>query len=40
MFVAVRPGSGHGSAAQRVKWLTRGYESKDPAQCDTFSGPI
>ena len=30
----------HGSAAQRVKWLTRGYESKDPAQCDTFSGPI
>jgi uncharacterized protein len=30
----------HGSAAQRVKWLTRGYESKDPSQCDTFNGPI
>ena len=30
----------HGSAAQRVKWLKRGYTTKDPSQCDTFSGSI
>jgi predicted metalloprotease len=30
----------HGTSAQRVKWLRRGLESGDPAQCDTFSGPI
>jgi uncharacterized protein len=30
----------HGSAAQRVKWLKRGYTTKDPGQCDTFSGSI
>ena len=28
----------HGSAEQRVKWFTRGYESGSPAQCDTSQG--
>jgi predicted metalloprotease len=27
----------HGSAAQRVEWLQRGYQSGDPAVCDTFA---
>jgi len=30
----------HGTSAERVKWLKRGLESGDPAQCDTFSGAI
>ena len=30
----------HGTSAQRMKWLKRGLETGDPAQCDTFSGAI
>ena len=30
----------HGTSAQRMKWLKRGIDSGDPAQCDTFSGDI
>lgn len=29
----------HGSAAQRVRWLTRGFEAGDPNACDTFGPP-
>ena len=27
----------HGSAAQREQWFRRGYETGDPAQCNTFA---
>lgn len=27
----------HGSSAQRVRWFTRGFESGDIRQCDTFN---
>ena len=27
----------HGTAAQRVRWFRRGFESGDPADCDTFA---
>ncbi|WP_188656676.1 KPN_02809 family neutral zinc metallopeptidase [Sphingomonas metalli] len=30
----------HGTSEQRMRWLRRGMESGDPAQCDTFSGAI
>jgi hypothetical protein len=30
----------HGSSADRMKWLKRGLDSGDPAQCDTFSGAV
>lgn len=30
----------HGTSEQRMKWLKRGMDSGDPAQCDTFSGSI
>ena len=30
----------HGTSDQRMRWLRRGLESGDPAQCDTFSGAI
>ena len=28
----------HGSSEQRMRWFSRGMQSGDPAQCDTFKG--
>ena len=30
----------HGSAAQRQKWFTRGYDAGSPRSCDTFAGSL
>lgn len=30
----------HGTSAQRQEWFTRGYETADPRQCDTWSGRL
>jgi uncharacterized protein len=30
----------HGTSAQRMEWLQRGFKSGDPAQCDTFGGTL
>ena len=29
----------HGTSEQRARWFRRGYETGDPAQCDTFNTP-
>lgn len=29
----------HGTSAQRMRWFKRGFDTADPAQCDTFNAP-
>lgn len=37
----VRPETfSHGTSEQRARWFRRGFETGDPAACDTFSGRI
>jgi len=30
----------HGTSAERMRWLQKGIQTGDPAQCDTFTGAI
>jgi predicted metalloprotease len=30
----------HGTSAQRAEWFSRGQQSGQPADCDTFSGDV
>lgn len=30
----------HGSSAERQRWFTTGYQTRDPDKCDTFRGPL
>lgn len=30
----------HGTAEQRMRWFQRGFDTGDPASCDTFSGGV
>jgi uncharacterized protein len=30
----------HGTSEQRRRWFSRGYETGEPAECDTFTGSI
>ena len=30
----------HGTSEQRVRWFTRGMESGDPKQCNTFKAKV
>ena len=30
----------HGSSEQRRRWFSKGYETGQPSQCNTFAGSI